>query len=213
MARNKATSRQRIVEEAARLFELRGYHETTIDDIAASVGVAKPTIYRYVRSKQQVLEEIFERLVTRLRRDLERVASIHDPQSQLRELVRSSVVAVADLRPHFTIFFYEDRELPTRSRRRFRQYARGINETVATILERCQRAGVLRQDVQPKLAALFLLGMITSMARWFDPSGPLNADQMADQVLRFFAPDALKNDTMPVTAPPSPRRKAHRKVG
>jgi AcrR family transcriptional regulator len=46
--------RARIEDEAARLFAQRGYEATTVDDIAAAVGVTKPILYRHFASKKEL---------------------------------------------------------------------------------------------------------------------------------------------------------------
>jgi AcrR family transcriptional regulator len=54
----KAEARARIVEAARRLFVTRGYRRTTMDDLAAALGVSKGALYLYYRSKLEVLREI-----------------------------------------------------------------------------------------------------------------------------------------------------------
>lgn len=201
MRKRKVDSPQTLVNTAALLFQAKGYHNTTIDDIAEAVGIAKPTLYRYVRSKRSLLEAAFQDLVERLRKDLEMVANIEDPLQQVEALVQRSVAMVADLRPHFVIFFYEDRELPARSRKRFRDQARQINRTVAAIFERNAARGALRSDVDPKLAALLFLGMVTSMARWYDPAGPLNREEMARVLLKFLSGYLIAPRAEPLVGP------------
>src|SRR6202789_1785490 len=53
-----AYKRERILEEAVKLFYVRGFTGTTLDDIAAELGVTKPFIYTHFRSKVELLEAI-----------------------------------------------------------------------------------------------------------------------------------------------------------
>ena len=55
-----------VLQAAARLFYRRGFHGTSLDDIARSLGVSKPTLYYYVASKEQILFACVERGVAQL---------------------------------------------------------------------------------------------------------------------------------------------------
>src|SRR5215510_3557999 len=54
-----ALKREAVILAAARAFRARGYHRTTIDDLAAGLGVTKPTLYLYVSNKEEILFECF----------------------------------------------------------------------------------------------------------------------------------------------------------
>src|SRR5271155_3753038 len=49
-----------ILEQAARLFDERGYYETSLSDIAASLHVTKPTLYYYVKNKEDIVRQLVE---------------------------------------------------------------------------------------------------------------------------------------------------------
>src|ERR1700691_2416142 len=55
--RNRDVKREAVIRAAARAFNARGYHNTSIDEIAAALNVTKPTIYYYVANKEQLLLE------------------------------------------------------------------------------------------------------------------------------------------------------------
>ena len=58
-ARTTSIKRDAVIRAAARAFNERGYHNTSLDDIAAALGVTKPTVYYYVANKEQLLFECF----------------------------------------------------------------------------------------------------------------------------------------------------------
>ena len=57
--RDHDVKRDAVIRAAARAFNARGYHHTSLDDIAADLGVTKPTVYYYVENKEQLLFECF----------------------------------------------------------------------------------------------------------------------------------------------------------
>src|ERR1041384_5759586 len=55
----RALKREAVILAAARAFRERGYHNTSLDDLAASLKVTKPTLYLYVPNKEAILFECF----------------------------------------------------------------------------------------------------------------------------------------------------------
>src|SRR6478735_11133643 len=56
---DRGLKREAVIHAAARAFNERGYHNTSLDDIASALRVTKPTIYYYVENKEQLLFECF----------------------------------------------------------------------------------------------------------------------------------------------------------
>jgi AcrR family transcriptional regulator len=187
MARNRVTSPEAIIASAARLFELKGYRNTTIQDIADDLGIAKPTVYAHVRSKAAVLEAIFEKVLGRLRDGLAEISHRSpDPAHEIRGMVRFIVDAAVDLRPYFLIFFGDERELEPRTRKRFRTWARDINELVEDVILRGVHTGGFSSELDPKVASQLLIGMVTSVMRWYDPRGPWSPEEVTDQIFELL---------------------------
>ena len=57
--RDRERKRDAVIMTAARAFRERGYHNTSLDDIASELNVTKPTVYHYVENKEQLLFECF----------------------------------------------------------------------------------------------------------------------------------------------------------
>lgn len=206
MPRRKVTDPQVLVDAAARLFMRKGYQNTTIDDLAEEVGISKPTVYQYVKSKGWLLENIFETVLKRLEVDQDRImAEIDDPAEQLRETIRYYIDAVADLQPYFHIFFGEEAELPKRTQKRFRQWGRRMTDKLTTILQECAKRGEVRRDVDPHIAAFLLIGMLASVYRWYDTKGPLTTEEITTQATAILEGYLLNQSTK---AKPARRRAA-----
>lgn len=181
MARTKVASEEAILATAVDLFERKGYQNTTVDDIAESMGIAKPTIYKYVKSKSAILQAIFNSVLSRLRANIEPVRQFDRPEEQIDALVQMFLHSVHDLRSHFLIFFGEERELPVHARKRLRAASRELTHEMARLFEHAQRAGVVRRDVEPSIAAYLVSGMLASVARWYSPEGRLSHGDIAEQ--------------------------------
>lgn len=186
MRRPKLHGPESLVRAAMQLFERNGYRNTTIDEIADAAGMAKPTLYQYVPSKSALLEQIFSTVLERLDEDLERIRSTSSSQEQVLLLVQGMIGAGTELQPYFRIFFGEELELSPETRRHFRQWARRVTEGVSSVLAEAQAAGVVRSDIDPKLGAFFLIGMLTSVSRWYRPDGVSRPEEISLTALRML---------------------------
>jgi mycofactocin system transcriptional regulator len=78
-----------VGEVALRLFGERGFEETTVDDIAAELGIARRTLFRYFPSKNDIVWGDFDSVLHRLRAEL----AARDPAARMMDTLREAVVA------------------------------------------------------------------------------------------------------------------------
>jgi TetR/AcrR family transcriptional regulator, cholesterol catabolism regulator len=168
-----------ILTAAADLFREKGYRAATLDDIARRVGVSKPTLYGYFRSKEELLAAIFHRAMSLFERDLGAIrASGADPVAQLRRVIRFHVGAVIAERSFLAVFFSEEANLPPRLSRAIRRRKARYDRTVRAIVETGIRRRAIRTTT-PRLLVFALLGMANWVYQWYDPEGAWDADEIA----------------------------------
>jgi AcrR family transcriptional regulator len=104
---------EEVYSAALRLFHEKGYHATSMQDIAAAVGLYKGSLYHYIGSKEDLLVQVFERAMASLLADVERIVADASlpPRKQLQLVVQAHVSAVADNRDALTVYLYEFRAL------------------------------------------------------------------------------------------------------
>lgn len=80
-------TKQKILESSLRLFAERGYHGTSISDIAEAAGISKGLAYNYFDSKQQLVESIFQQIIELGEEYETLLKSVNDPYEQLKVLI------------------------------------------------------------------------------------------------------------------------------
>ena len=83
-------TRKAILENALKLFATKGYHGTSINDIAKAAGISKGLAYNYFESKQQLMEALFEQMIDIGKEFEDILDSKLDPYEKLRELIEFS---------------------------------------------------------------------------------------------------------------------------
>jgi AcrR family transcriptional regulator len=175
-----------IIDESARLFDLHGYGRVSMENIAAAVGLAKPTMYHYVKSKEQLLARIHDEFMTMAltRSELPERATM-SPAAQLAEIMNDILQLMHTHRGHVRVFFEHHRELPPAAQRRIREKREQYGLMVRRVLSRGIAQRELRQ-VDPTLAALALFGMCNWAYQWYDPRGRLPPERIAATFADYF---------------------------
>ena len=171
--------RDQILRTAADLFRERGYRASTLDDIAARLGMSKASLYTYFRAKEEMLAAISRETIEGFTRELAVVLrSDLSPEDQLRRIVRQHVRFVIANRSFLAVFFSEEANLPTRFARAIAaqkdRYDKGVESVVADGIRR----GVFR-DGPSRLVVFGLLGMLNWVYKWYNPRGRWGAEEIS----------------------------------
>ncbi len=177
-ARREAV-RDQVLRTAADLFRERGYRATTLDDIAARLGMSKASLYTYFHAKEEMLAAISRQTIETFTRELSLVLrSDLAPEDKLRRVVRDHVRFVIANRSFLTVFFSEEANLPPRLARALAAQKDRYDKGVESIVIDGARRGVFR-DVPPRLVVFGLLGMLNWLYKWYDPRGRWGAEEIS----------------------------------
>lgn len=170
-----------ILRAGARVFRERGYADTTLRDVADAVGISRSTLYYYIGTKEDLLAEILEDPLIEMTRGIRALADLDVPASErLRRAILLQMETFAEYFPEMFVFLAERLHVGRRTDR-IRSNAREYGEALASIIDAGQRAGEFRQDVDPRVAMLGILGMSNWTHRWFRSGGRLTLPQIGEQ--------------------------------
>jgi AcrR family transcriptional regulator len=190
-ARRKA-ARDQILRAAADLFRERGYPASTVDLIAARLGMSKASLYTHFRAKEEMLAAISRETIEAFTRDLSLVLASHlSAPDKLRRIVRQHVQFVIANRSFLTVFFGEEANLPARFARALAAQKDRYDKGVERIVQEGIRAGVFR-DVPPRLVVFGLLGMVNWVHKWYNPSGRWGAEEISAAFLSLIEGGLLR---------------------
>ena len=177
----RSGQRERIVAATGRLFRDKGYHGTSMADIGKAVGLEKGSLYTHIAAKQEVLRELVERGAASFLSALAPVAASTAPAPlRLRQALRVHLRVVAQHPDLSAVFLQEWRRLEGPDRERVGTLRDAYEATWRRIVADGVRDGAFRPDVEPRYVALLLLSAGNWAYQWFDPSGPLSSDEVAD---------------------------------
>ncbi|HEY8487572.1 MAG TPA: TetR/AcrR family transcriptional regulator [Thermaerobacter sp.] len=179
MARSTAR-REEILTVAGELFRQKGYHATSMQDIAERLQLQRGSLYAHIESKEELLFEIVDRAADRFLAGIEQAwQEGRTARERLRRALAAHMRVIAEHRDTASVFFHEWRFLRDELRRRIQakrdRYEARWRELIADGMAR----GEFR-PVDPRFAALLALSAVNWSYHWYSPEGPLSPEQVAE---------------------------------
>lgn len=180
--------RQEEIERAAgRLFWERGYHQTSVSDIAEAVGLSKPTLYHYINAKRDLLHAIAARTIRAFNEDLERrIEAGGTAPETLTGWVRDHVMRITSERETVAVLLREARDLDGDAKREIQDLSERYVASVVRLIRMGIAQGAFRPLPDPEATALFFLGSLNWMHTWYRPDGRLSAEAIANLLSGVF---------------------------
>jgi TetR/AcrR family transcriptional regulator, cholesterol catabolism regulator len=187
-------SRQEILRTAARLFQQRGYHATSMNDVASALKLSKGGLYHHFQSKDEILFDLMDHAMNITQeRVINCVRDIADPEERLRMLIRRHIEVVLSVRDReITVMLHENHPLPPSLRRRINARKKDYVHFVENLIAEAQRARHSSGTVCPRAAAFALLGMINWIYQWYRPEGALQQEHLVRQYTEIFFAGAFQ---------------------
>src|SRR5262245_49461215 len=160
----KRDKRERILASAMRVFASKGFFGAKVSDIAADAGVADGTIYLYFKSKDDLLISLFEAQMERANSELSRaMADAETAPDKIRRFIRAYMELMEANRHAAEVITIELRQ----SAKFMKEYRNPrfaeLLKLLANVIDDGQRAGSLRADVPPPIAARALFGTLDEL--------------------------------------------------
>jgi len=189
--------REQIFFHAARLFVEKGTGNTSMADIAKAVGITKAGLYYFVESKEDLLYTLMRWGMEVLERDVVLPAQeIADPAERLATIIRNHLINIGRVQGPFgnpiTILVDEPGLLGPENQADIDARKRAYFLFVRKALEDLRDSGKLA-EVDVNVAAFSIIGMIVWMARWRRPGGPMELDEIVEQITRIALGGVLKD--------------------
>lgn len=160
--------RQAVLKEASRAFGRKGYHNTSLDDVARSLNIAKGTLYNYVRDKQEILFECHREALDIGDAAMEHSSLATTGAEQLRLAVRYYLERIAENLGACAALLEVDALRPA-DRKEAVERRRGFELSLSAMVERGVADGSLKAALDPLLVVRTVMGAINWIPRWYDP--------------------------------------------
>lgn len=184
-ASGPSVTRADVLDAALTLFAERGYHGTSLKQVAERLNIRTPSLYNHMESKSSLLREIVLDTLDRVVVDFDRVtADVEDPVEGLRVATEVYALHHATHPREALVVNQDSSSLDEPDRTMAQQIRRDHERAFRQIIIDGQEAGVLAVET-PKLASFAIREMCVSIARWFHEGGELTAEEVAHQYSQY----------------------------
>jgi AcrR family transcriptional regulator len=171
-----------IIAAAARVFQTKGYHAATVQDIADAVGILKGSLYHHVKSKEDLLYLIVKAPIARIYERMTEIADSDLPAGEkLRRAILAHLEAFDQHHPHLFVYLHEREEMKRRFREQFKLSPKQYERCWQQILREGVKSGEFRADFDVQVVSYGLLGMLNWLYKWYEPGGRLSVREVGDQ--------------------------------
>ena len=190
----------RLLAVAVTVFNERGYDGTSMEDLAARLGISKSSIYHHVSGKSELLRLASDRALDALTAVTTEPDATHGPAiDRLEYLIRRSVeVLVAEL-PYVTLLLRVRGNTPVE--RRVLSRRRELDAYMSRLVQQAVHEGGLRPGLDPALTSRLIFGTVNSVLEWYRPSRGPAAQPLADAVVAVVL-DGLRRPLTAQGVPP-----------
>ena len=183
--RDREVKREAVIRAAARAFNRKGYHNTSLDDIAATLEVTKPTVYYYVSNKEQLLFQCFLAGVEQIRAAFLEVKDQEAPaRARLNAVLRHYGEAVAS-EFGWCMVRAEDQDLSPAMSRHIKALKSEIDQGIRRLIREGVQDGSI-EPCDPKMTAFALAGALNWIAHWYREDQSLTPAEIAAAFVTIF---------------------------
>lgn len=173
---------QRLLAVATRLFAEQGFETTSVQQIVDAAGVTKGAMYHYFGSKDDLLYEVYARLLRVQMVRMEDAADSSEPVRRRLHAVAADVVATTAANLDDTVIFFRSMHLLHPDKKaEVRAERRRYHERVRQLIEEGQRSGDFRSDKSAELVVDFFFGAVHHLGTWFRRDGELTGEEVGEQ--------------------------------
>jgi TetR/AcrR family transcriptional regulator, cholesterol catabolism regulator len=189
------TRRQELSRQAARLFAQKGYHGTSIGDLAEALGVQKGSLYAHIQGKEDLLYETMREGAAAFHAALDSIPEHLAATEKIRLALRGHLGVVAQQLEVATVFVQEWKYLEGKRRAEIVAERRRYEERIRDLFREGREQSELRTDLDEAAAALLFLSAANWAYTWLSSGGDTNA--LAD---RFYAllVDGMRGYSTPI---------------
>jgi len=192
LANFTTTRKEEVMTVAARLFAAKGYHATTLDEIAEEIVVTKPALYYYVHNKEDILRTIINRMMEPMEEVNRLGQSTLPPKEKMRKIIQILVKFAAERKETTLIAFEQANILPKRSRDALQRRQKEVEKTVGQILKDGIKEGCFA-DIDTRMTCFAILAVANGLYRWYQPKGHLTPAKIADHFIMLLEHGYVKD--------------------
>jgi len=177
---------QQIRKTAIRLFNTYGFKATTMEMIAKAVGIKKGSLYYHIKSKNDLLFNVFGDAIEDVNKGLRDIVESDLPADQkLQRAIENHIVEQIKHFDEYCLYLKERKFLPRKFEKNYRAKRKLNNQYFISIIKEGVEKRVFRGAIDPASVCLWIFGMLNWMTQWYKPNGKLKQGELIESIWDF----------------------------
>jgi len=186
--------KERIIETALDLFQLKGYHGVSVDEIVDTAGTSKGGFYHKFKSKDALLYEIHDVFISHV---LKETKKAYDQNETPIDKVCAMLYAFTNVfdvyQRHITVFYDESAYLPPDLKNIIKGKRTEYRMLIEQVIEDGKKSGHFRSEISTTITTMAIIGLVNWTYKWYRQNGSLTMEQITlhfnDLILRGIMTD------------------------
>ncbi len=179
-------TRDEILSAAAQIFSQKGFHGTSMQDIAEAVNLQKASLYHHVSSKQEILVDVLDMALDLFIANMQTVMEQPlAPDEMLRQAMSTYLVTILQDRDLASVLLLEHRSLEPELHTRHIPRRDRFERLWRDLIQQGVEAGYF-YSADPAMTARAVLGVMNWVITWYNPGGALTPEQISHQYADLF---------------------------
>jgi AcrR family transcriptional regulator len=179
-------TKEDILEAAAQVFRVKGYHAASMNDIAEVVNVQKASLYHHISSKQEILLALLDRGIDLLLKRISDIVAVDLPaEEKITPAIQAYLETLTEHGDLAVVLLFDYRSLEDSLRERHIQRRDELEGLWRSLISQGVESGAFSCP-DPALAARYLLGVLNWTVTWYRPAGKLTASEIGAGYAHLF---------------------------
>lgn len=186
--------RNKIIDTALLLFEEKGFHGVSINEIVMTAETSKGGFYHHFSSKDELLYVIHDIFITYAIENAKQADRLYNkPSERLQAIVKGFVGVFHLYKPHLTVFYQEATYLQPEYEAIIRKKREEFKVIIEQVVDAGKEQGEFRKEIEVDIIVMAILGMVNWIHKWYNEDGEKSIDQISDIFNDFILHAVLKH--------------------
>ncbi|CAN5294735.1 TetR/AcrR family transcriptional regulator [soil metagenome] len=187
---------EKLIRVSVELFAEKGYAYTSVQEIVEAAGVTKGALYHYFTAKDDLLFDIYDRILSLQRAHIDEIVARElPPLETLRLICEDVVITSIDQVKEGTVFFASQHMLEAERAGEVKGRRREYNDVFLGVLSAAQAVGDVRTDIPSTILIAHFFSDLHYLGQWYRPGGSQSKEQIGRELTDLYLAGLRPHDT------------------
>lgn len=189
--------RNKIIETALQLFEAKGYHGVSINEIVTAAETSKGGFYHHFASKDELLYVIHDIFITHAIESAQKADRLYETATERMQGIIKDFVNVFHLyKPHLAVFYQEAKFLPSEYAEIIKEKRTQFRLIIEGVIKEGKEQGEFREEIDVNIVTMAILGIVNWTQQWYEADGEKSISEIAHIYNDFILRAILKEELL-----------------